>query len=99
MPLNYPQLLQKTQKSILHAKTLMVDSWFLVGSSNLDYRSLRKDLEINVVPQEDKTKKTLEAQFERDVAASKEVLLTDVNQRSRWIRFWGWFFYRFRFWF
>lgn len=81
--------LYEYQKSVLHAKTLIVDSGMLVGSSNLDYRSLRKDLEINVVPQDRKTKKALEEQCVRDMAESKEIFLADVTQRSWWLRFFG----------
>src|SRR5208337_134841 len=36
--------------SVLHAKTAVIDGiWSTVGSSNLDRRSFRKNLEMNVV--------------------------------------------------
>ena len=30
---------------VLHAKSLIIDDWMLLGSSNLNQRSLRHDLE------------------------------------------------------
>jgi len=101
----YPALLRagcrlfEYQKSVLHGKTLFMDSWVLVGSSNLDQRSLRKDLEINVEPQALKSVKALELQFQRDLAQSDEVIQTDLDHRPLRIRLLSWFFLRFRFWF
>jgi cardiolipin synthase len=87
------------QRSILHAKTLVVDDWFLVGSSNLNQRSLRKDLEVNVVLQQDKSKRAVEKQFVLDGRQSREVTLAVFKRRPFWIRTLSWFFFRFRFWF
>ncbi len=91
--------LYEYQKNILHAKTLFLDSWILVGSSNLDYRSLRMDLEVNVLPQSERTKKKLEDRFRKDLSLSKEVTAQMVRQRPLSIRFLSWLFFRFRFWF
>jgi cardiolipin synthase len=87
------------QKSVLHAKTTLVDSWVLVGSSNLDYRSLRKDLEINIIPREKKSIRALERQFQQDELQSREVTLTDLKRYPFWTRILSWFFFRFRYWF
>jgi cardiolipin synthase len=35
--------------SVLHAKTLLADDWGIVGSSNLNHRSLLQDLEVDAV--------------------------------------------------
>jgi len=87
------------QKSILHAKTTMIDQWVLVGSSNLDYRSLRKDLEINVLPRDRRSVGLLERQFRRDQVESREVRQEDVRTYPIWQRILSWFFFRFRNWF
>ncbi len=87
------------QGRVLHAKTFLADSWALVGSSNLDYRSLRKDLEVNVIPSEKKSIRGLEAQFEKDFAHCREVSMADVRQRPLWSRFLSTVFFHFRYWF
>ena len=101
----YPKLLKagchiaEYQGSILHAKSLIVDDWVLVGSSNLNQRSLRRDLEVNVVLQREKAREAVERQFLLDERHSQEVTLPHFNQRPFWIRWLSWFFFRFRFWF
>jgi cardiolipin synthase A/B len=101
----YPALLKagcrifEYQGRVLHAKTLMVDSWTLVGSANLDYRSLRKDLEVNVIPFEKKSIRELEIQMEKDIAHCREVSLDEVRQRPLWTRFLSAVFFHFRYWF
>ncbi len=101
----YPMLLRagcslfEYQKRVLHAKTLFADDWVMVGSSNLDQRSLRKDLEINVVPQDRRSIRTLERQYSRDLLDCQEITLKDMVHRPLWLRFLSWLFYRFRFWF
>jgi len=87
------------QKTILHAKTLFVDSWIAVGSSNLNYRSLRMDLEVNVLPQAERSKKSLEDQFRKDLSQSQEITAEMVRRRPLTLRFLSWLFFRFRFWF
>jgi cardiolipin synthase len=101
----FPRLLRagcrifEYRDKVLHAKTLFVDDWVMVGSSNLDYRSLRKDLEINVLPQDPKSIQVLERQYRRDLLDCQEITLADMGQRSWWQKFLSWLFYRFRFWF
>ncbi len=84
---------------ILHAKTILMDSWALVGSSNLDYRSLRKDLEVNVIPQEKKSLLNLELRFEKDQAHCREINLAELKQRPLWSKILSAIFFRFRYWF
>jgi len=87
------------QKSILHAKTLFVDDWILVGSSNLDQRSLRKDLEVNVIPQSPQTRKALEKRYLDDELLSREITKEDLLKRTWWERLFSWWFFQFRSWF
>ena len=77
----------------------MIDDWVLVGSSNLDYRSLRKDLEINVIPQDPKSIRILERQFQKDQLQSREIKREDLENYPLWQRLFSWFFFRFRYWF
>jgi cardiolipin synthase A/B len=101
----YPKLLRagcrlyEFQKRVLHAKTTLVDDWAMVGSSNLDQRSLRKDLEINVMPQDPKSRKLLEGQFQLDLGQSQEVTLAGLKKYPWRLMFLSWIFFRFRSWF
>jgi cardiolipin synthase A/B len=52
--------------SILHTKTLILDQWMTVGSSNLNHRSLLHDLEIDVNVQLPDSKAKIEQQFLKD---------------------------------
>lgn len=87
------------QKSVLHAKTTMIDGWVLVGSSNLDYRSLRKDLEINIVTKNPRSIRILEKQFRQDQRQSREIESQELGKYPLWQRLFSWFFFRFRYWF
>lgn len=57
---------------MLHAKSLILDDWMLIGSSNLNHRSLLHDLEVDVTLFTDDAKKTLE-----------QIFLTDLTQSSK----------------
>lgn len=67
--------------SMLHAKTLIIDNWMTVGSSNLNHRSLRHDLEVDVNIRLSSSKKLLEQQFLFDLQSSKEIHLADWQKR------------------
>ncbi len=51
----------------LHAKSVVIDHWAIVGSSNLNRRSMLKDFEVDVVLSRDASRLELEAQFARDL--------------------------------
>ena len=87
------------QGRVLHAKTLLVDSWTLAGSANLDYRSLRKDLEVNVILLKDKSVRAIERQFPKDAAHCREVSLEDMRRRPWLSRILSAVFFHFRYWF
>lgn len=69
--------------NLLHAKTLIIDDWMLLGSSNLNYRSLLHDLELDVNIQTPETKRALEQQFLIDIKNAEEVHL-DYWQKRPW---------------
>lgn len=75
--------------SMLHAKTLILDDWFIVGSSNLNHRSLLHDLEVDVCIQSTECKQALVKQFLIDLTHSKEVQFEDWYKRSFWQRLVG----------
>jgi len=86
------------EKSVLHAKTLVVDDWALVGSSNFNHRSFLFDLEVDVVPQKRSSLKSLERQYGVDFKQSREAVLSDIKLRPFWSRFLTWLVFGLRYW-
>jgi len=66
---------------LLHAKTVIIDDWMLVGSSNLNHRSLLHDLEVDVNVQANESKRNLEQQFLDDLQNTEEILLSNWQNR------------------
>lgn len=58
----------------LHAKTALIDNWAIVGSSNLNRRSLLHDFEVDVVLVQAETKLQLANRFLQDLGESEQVL-------------------------
>ncbi|AJC50380.1 phospholipase D-like domain-containing protein [Coxiella endosymbiont of Amblyomma americanum] len=61
--------------SMLHAKSLIIDDWMVIGSSNLNHRSLIHDLEVDIHINSKESKRALEKQFLEDLKNSREVSL------------------------
>lgn len=55
------------QPTMLHAKTLIVDDWCVVGSANLNHRSALHDLEIEVGFSQPEALRCLEGQWDKDL--------------------------------
>lgn len=64
--------------SVLHAKTIIIDDWMQVGSSNLNHRSLLHDLEIDFIIGSHSAKEQLIRQFLLDQNNSQEITLTSI---------------------
>jgi cardiolipin synthase len=75
------------QPCILHAKTMVCDGHLaVIGSANLDFRSLWFNAECNLLLSDDATAGTLERHFEADLAESEEVRLAEWQARGVWHR-------------
>lgn len=59
------------QTSILHAKSVLIDNWATVGSTNLNYRSVFQDLEAEIVMTDTNSLQTLEHQWLLDLKSSR----------------------------
>ena len=71
------------QGPMLHAKTLVADRrWARVGSSNLNVSSLLTNYELDVVVESETLTDALADQFERDLAAGREIALM-ARRRGR----------------
>ena len=70
--------------AILHAKTLIADGYLsMVGSSNLDFRSLEFNAECNFMILDEATGRCMEAAFENDLAHAREIDLPSWKKRGR----------------
>ncbi|MCB1807828.1 MAG: cardiolipin synthase [Candidatus Competibacteraceae bacterium] len=71
----------------VHSKLLLVDDdYSLIGSANLDARSLRLNFELGVEIFEHRLSQKLYAHFEQALARSREATMQDVLQRTVWQR-------------
>jgi cardiolipin synthase len=71
------------QKRTLHAKTAAIDGVYAsVGSFNLDHWSDRRNLEVNVSVLDRELVRSLERDFENDLALSEEVRLESWRRRG-----------------
>ncbi len=67
---------------VLHAKTVAIDGvWSAVGSYNMDHLSLLRNLEVNLQVLDEKFTRQLEDLFQRDVARSEPLLLSQWRLR------------------
>jgi cardiolipin synthase len=79
--------IHELQDAVLHAKTAVIDGVVsTVGSSNLDWRSLSANNEVNAVVYGEDFGDAMEQVFARDVKVSREVLLADWRRRGVWPR-------------
>ncbi|MDP1573953.1 MAG: phospholipase D-like domain-containing protein [Coxiellaceae bacterium] len=69
---------------MLHAKSLILDDWMLIGSSNLNYRSLLHDLEADITLFTPAAKKALEQLFLNDLTHSRELTLAEWKNGRKW---------------
>ena len=72
------------QPRILHSKVIYIDDFVIIGSSNLNHRSLLHDLELDVFAQELETVQRVHKMFEEDFIESVEVESGSLAQLSFW---------------
>jgi len=83
--------------SILHAKSAVIDGrWSTTGTFNLDYRSIRANLEVNVAVLDEGFAEVMEASFLKDLDQSREVDAQSHAFRSLGDRLLEWIFYGLR---
>lgn len=84
------------QPVVLHAKTLIVDDWVSVGTTNINHRSFYHDLEVDVTLFDTDSKSAMADQFQRDLEVSQRITLDRLMQRSWAERLGGYLMYPFR---
>jgi cardiolipin synthase len=71
------------QSAVLHAKTLVADGYLsIIGSANLDVRSLRLNAECGLVGLDDRLAEKLTEAFLRDLEVSREIDLAAWRRRG-----------------
>lgn len=86
-------------KTVLHAKTYMIDDWITIGSTNLNHRSFMHDLEVDLVLQKDSNKKIIEQNFIESTSDKNSITIEDLNQRPLLDRLLCRLFFLFKYWF
>lgn len=72
------------QAVVLHAKTMVIDGRIsLVGSANLDVRSIEHNLELSAIIRSEEFGRQMNALFENDIRFARRVLLHEWRKR-RW---------------
>lgn len=72
------------QTGFIHAKIMIIDRIFAtLGTANMDMRSFFSNFELNAVMFDKKTIDRLEADFITDLHNSKQMILSEFEQRSR----------------
>ncbi len=84
--------------SVLHAKILVVDDWVVVGSSNLNFRSLMHDLEVDAVLTTEAARNSILERLESDLTQSEEVTAAMMKRRPWHQKILGRIFLRLRYW-
>ncbi len=74
------------QPRILHSKTMLVDRVGMVGSSNLNHRSVLHDLEVDAYLTKGSSVDALENQFNEDLQNSKEIICEGEYRHPLWMR-------------
>lgn len=85
------------QPSMMHCKLILVDEQLaMIGSANLNYRSLRKDDEVILTVSDRGLVAKLDRDYDEDVQRSELLTVQRLEQRPWWRRFLSKFMYRFR---
>ncbi len=84
------------QTSFLHAKSVLIDDWAIVGSSNMNYRSFFHDLEVDIVLTHTLSISSLEKQFMIDRCHSIQMTLESLVKRPWLDRIFTWLLSFFR---
>ena len=75
------------EECVLHAKTMLADNHLsVIGSANLDFRSLWFNAECNLLLSDDATAAMLREHFEADLARSREITWSEWKHRPWYSR-------------
>jgi len=85
--LRYGVKIYEYESGISHAKVALIDEeWLMVGSANLDVRSMRLNFELNALVRDPATAADLERVLSTDFESSNRIVAEEFARRSRWQR-------------
>ena len=87
--LNAGARIYEYQAGVLHAKTLIIDDWASIGSSNFNRRSLQHDLEVDYTLQLSESVNQLQHDFLDDLKQSEELCQYELSIKKPWQRYLG----------
>lgn len=91
--------IREREGQVLHAKAAVVDrEWAILGSANLDPRSFRHNLELNLAVHHPGLVARVRELLMAEEAQSREVRLEDLTGQARWTRLWQRLAYACRWW-
>lgn len=67
------------QPAMLHAKSLIIDDWMIIGTSNFNHRSIFHDIETDIVLTHEDTKRELISAYEEAISRSCTINEGDIN--------------------
>ncbi len=73
-------------KSILHAKYMLIDDVAIIGSSNLNHRSIIHDLELDILTGNPTTVEAVAEEFKRDISVSYNLTRDKLGSFPLWQR-------------
>ncbi len=85
-------------KRVMHSKTMVIDDQALVGSTNLNYRSLFHDRELDLLLDDDALVTRLRQRFDNDVEISRKISLDNPDRNPWLLRPLGWLARFLRYW-
>lgn len=85
-------------RRLLHSKTMLIDNHLLVGSTNLNYRSLFHDLELDALLDDPEIVAQMQRRFNSDIEQSLEITLHRWHNHPWLLRLLGWFSRVLRYW-
>ena len=83
---------------VLHSKTMLIDDQLLLGSTNLNYRSLFHDLELDILIDDPDIIEQMDSRFSNDATESVEITLRHWQQHPWLLKLLGWFSRFLRYW-
>lgn len=83
---------------VYHAKVYVIDDYMTVGSSNLDYRSVLYNLEVDVCVRQSETMLALTQSLEEDFLNSEQITLKMIRAKPWYLRFFARILSLFRYW-
>ncbi len=86
------------EPGMLHSKAMIIDDWMMIGSSNLNSRSLFSDYEVDVILGSEKAQIDLQNQMVDFIQFSREIKLEEFEKYGRFRRLLGLFIMFFRRW-